>query len=258
MKIEFKNTTVYFKTFGNGKAVVLLHGFLETSEMWQPFISELSKNHQIIIIDVLGHGKTGSISKTHSMSLMARTVNKVLKSLNIKKASMIGHSMGGYVALAFAEKYPEKIIDLCLMNSTFEADDDQKKQIRLRAVNMATNHYENLVRLSFINLFSEESQKNFKTEINKALTTALDTSVKGFIAAQNGMLLRPDRFHIFKNIAGKKLMILGQKDNLINHLHIKTKVKETDINITELSQGHMSHIEHKTELLEAIKNFLKN
>ena len=256
MEITFRNTTIHFKSLGKGQAVVLLHGFLETSDMWLPFISELSKSHQVITIDLLGHGNSGCIDKTHSMSLMAVTVNEVLKSLDIEKTSIIGHSMGGYVALAFAEKYPEKINDLCLINSTFFADDLERKKLRLRAINMAENHYESIARMSFMNLFSEESKLNFKTEIQEALALALKTTVEGFIAAQDGMRLRPDRFEVFKKIKGKKLIIIGKKDLIINHSKIKSKVEGTDISIVELSQGHMSHIENKSELLGILKKFL--
>lgn len=256
MKITFRNTTVHFKSKGKGRVIVLLHGFLETSDMWLPFISQILKSHQVITIDLLGHGKTGCVDKTHSMNLMAESVNEVLKNLNVEKVSIIGHSMGGYVALAFAEKYPKKIIDLCLMNSTFFADDDERKKLRLRAIDMAKEHYKNLVRLSFMNLFSEESKLNFETEIKEALALALKTPVEGFVAAHDGMRLRPDRFEIFKSIKGKKLIVMGQKDWIINHSKIKSKVEGTDISIVELSQGHMSHIENKTELFEVLKKFL--
>ena len=257
MKITFRNTTVHFKSKGKGRVIVLLHGFLETSDMWLPFISQILKSHQVITIDLLGHGKTGCVDKTHSMNLMAESVNEVLKNLNVEKVSIIGHSMGGYVALAFAEKYPKKITDLCLMNSTFFADDNERKQLRLRAIDIAKNHYKNLVQLSFMNLFSEESKLNFETEIKEALTLALKTPVEGFFAAHDGMRLRPDRFEIFNNIKGNKLIILGKKDTLINQSQIQSKIKNTNTSLIVLSEGHMSHIENKTELFEVLKKFLK-
>jgi len=255
--LKLKNTEIYFESYGVGKPLILLHGILECSQMWDFFIQESSKYFKVITVDLLGHGKTSCVDETHSMSLMAEALSMVLIRLGIiNKISIIGHSMGGYVGLAFAEKYPNKTKDLCLMNSTFLEDDSNRKQLRTRAVDMAEHHYENLIRMSFINLFSEESKSKYKSEIEDALLLALKTPLQGFKAAQNGMRIRPNRFDIFKNIEGKKLIIHGKKDSLININEHKKVIENTDISIIELPEGHMSHIENKNELTRVLKSFL--
>lgn len=256
MILEYKNSNIYYSITGDGEPVVLLHGFLENVAMWHTLIPELSKNHQIICIDLLGHGNTDCLGYVHTMETMADAVRAVLNSLNIEKATFVGHSMGGYVALALAEKQPELFSGLCLMNSTFEADDDDRKILRARANKMATSNFESLVRMSFANLFAPESKNKFQTELNDALQLALKTPVQGYIAAQEGMTIRTDKFKVFNRLKCKKLIIIGEKDSVINGKNIIQKIAETDIDYVQFSEGHMSHIENKTELQSALLAFI--
>src|SRR5690606_23884260 len=124
---NFKNTQIYYDTRGNGPAMVLLHGFLESSKMWEPLIPELSKNRQIITIDLPGMGESGVIEEIHSMELMAQVVDALIDHLQIPIATLIGHSMGGYVTMAFTEMYADKVEKLVLLNSTPIADSEEKK-----------------------------------------------------------------------------------------------------------------------------------
>lgn len=257
MILKYKNSSIYYTIAGEGEAVVLLHGLLENVEMWNALVPELSASHQVICIDLLGHGNTECLGYAHPMETMAEAVYAVIEHLNIESAHVIGHSMGAYVALALAEKKPELFKGLCLMNSTFEADDSERKQLRTRACKMAHHNYETLVRMSFANLFAPESKDKFKTEYTKALELALKTPLQGYIASQEGMKLRPQRFEVFKNIKGKKLIIIGKKDSLIDGQHIIEKIKDTSIAYVEFSEGHMSHIENKSELTYNILRFIE-
>src|SRR4030065_2382718 len=117
MNLLYKNTNVNFTSTGIGSAVVLIHGFLENSSMWQEVSQELSKRNKIICIDLLGHGKTGNLGYLHSMEDQAQMVKVVLNHLKLRKYTFVGHSMGGYVALAFAKLFPSAIKALCLMKS---------------------------------------------------------------------------------------------------------------------------------------------
>ena len=129
----YKKAKINFTDVGKGTAVVLLHGYLENLSMWDCFISELSKKNRIVSIDLLGHGQSDCLGYVHSMEDQAEMVSEDLSHLKIKKAVLIGHSMGGYVALAFAELYSDHMKGLVLMNSTSRADSDEKKHNRNRA-----------------------------------------------------------------------------------------------------------------------------
>lgn len=257
MILNYKNSSIHYKVEGQGDAVVLLHGFLESVDMWHNLVAEFPQKNQIICIDLLGHGKTDCIGYIHTMEAMADAVLAVLEHLNIKNAHVIGHSMGGYVALALADKKPDIFKGLCLMNSTYETDDNARKLIRTRASEMAQQNYEILVKMSFANLFTPESKDTYKDAYEKALQLALRTPQQGYIAAQEGMKLRPDRFDILKNLKCKKLIIIGKKDSLIEGDKIVNQIKNTDIDFVEFSEGHMSYIENKSDLSYNILHFIE-
>ncbi|PQJ80145.1 alpha/beta fold hydrolase [Polaribacter porphyrae] len=254
--ITFKNAKVSFSDVGKGATIVLVHGFLENSTMWDKITPELSKKNRIITIDLLGHGKSDCLGYVHSMELFAETIEAVLKYLKIRKCILVGHSLGGYVALAFAEKNPLKIKGLCLMNSTSNADDDELKYRRERANKMVQNNFTNMVRMSFINLFGKQSRTFFKEEIQFALNEALQTSLQGYIAAQEGMRIRPNRNHILADNNFKKLIIAGKKDPVLGYKDLIKEAEKTSSEITLFHNGHMSHIENREELIYTIKGFL--
>ena len=104
---HFKNTKISYTEQGKGNAVILLHGFLENSTMWKYLVPVLTQKNRVICIDLLGHGQTDCLGYIHSMEDMADAVHHVISELKIRKAILVGHSMGGYVALAFAALYPE-------------------------------------------------------------------------------------------------------------------------------------------------------
>ena len=106
----FRQGRIRYKQQGKGRAVILLHGFLEDLHIWDEFSSELSKSYRVISIELPGHGKSENFGYVHSMELMADAVMAVLKQERLRKVVIIGHSMGGYVSLAFAEKYSDHLI----------------------------------------------------------------------------------------------------------------------------------------------------
>jgi len=257
MILKYKGININYTVSGKGSAVVLLHGFLEDLTMWKDTVAILEKTNKVICIDLLGHGKTGCIGYIHTMTDMAEAVKTVLNHLRLRKYKFIGHSMGGYVALAFAKSYPESIKSLCLMNSTFEADDAERKNLRTRANKMVQHNFDNMVRMSFANLFSTESKTNYKNEYEVALAIALKTPIQGYMAANEGMKLREDSSFFFKNASFKKLLLLGKKDPVLNCEKLSKITSNQQIEVIYFSEGHMSHIENKKELLKAIVYFIE-
>ena len=255
--IPFKNASLSFSDTGKGTAVVLLHGFLENSSMWKQLSSELSKRNRVIAIDLLGHGNSDCLGYVHSMELFAETVEAVLKHLRIRKCILIGHSLGGYVALAFAEKLPQKVKGLCLLNSTSYEDDEARKKLRTRANKMIQNNFAAMVRMSFTNLFGPKSKTIFKEEIEVAALEALQTPMQGYIAAQEGMQLRANRNHVLTDNSFKKLLIIGKKDPVLDFETSLDEAKKTNSAFVVFENGHMPHIENKLALNDALKEFIK-
>jgi len=255
MILDYKGIRIFYEDKGKGDVILLLHGFLENSKMWDYIPSDTFERKRFIKIDLLGHGKTECMGYVHTMDAMAEAALAVVGKLNVKRFKIIGHSMGGYVALAMLKIKPELILGICLMNSTFQADTKNRKLIRKRAIEMAKTNYEALVRMSFINLFAENSRSEFKEEIDKALKDALKTPVQGYIAAQEGMLRRASRLDVLENSEMEIQMILGRQDAIVNIDEIKALSTDLKVKIDVISSGHMSHIENKSELTYLIKQF---
>ena len=253
----YKNTPIHYSSIGKGSVIVLLHGFLENSTMWKEIIPFLSNKNRVISIDLLGHGASGNIGYVHAMEDQAEMVKAVLNHLKLRKFTLIGHSMGGYVGLTFAELFPNSVRGLCLMNSTFEEDSDERKLLRRRANKMVKTNYENMVRISFVNLFSENSKIILKSEISLALKEALKTSLQGYMAANEGMKDRKNHTSIYKNASYKKLIILGKNDTVLDSESILLFANKNKIPAVIFSEGHMSHIENKPELIATLVEFCK-
>ena len=251
-----KNTKISYSDSGTGNAIVLLHGYLENSSMWDFCIPEMAKYNHIIAIDLLGHGKSECLGYIHTMEDQAEMVFALLQHLNIKKATLIGHSMGGYVALAFAELYPESLKSLVLMNSTSYEDSADRKKNRERAIKMVKKDYTTFVRLSIANLFSPENRELLINEIEKVKLEALKTPLQGIIAAQEGMKIRKERTDIFQDLKVPKLLILSKKDPVLDFQENLRQIENTAIKLATLNDGHMSHIENREELLKVLLDFL--
>lgn len=236
---------------------MLLHGFLENSTMWDFFVGEFSKKYRVITIDLLGHGDTECLGYIHTMEDMADAVHAVLHELRIRKAIFLGHSMGGYVALAFAELYPDMMKGLVLQNSTSRADSDERKANRDRAIKAVKQNYTAFVRMSIANLFSEDNREKFAAEIDALREEALKTPLQGIVAALEGMKARKDREVILHFAPYPKLLVLGKQDQSLVYDEHADQVEGTDVKLVTYPHGHMSHIESRSQLLKELTAFFK-
>lgn len=258
MKTLFhKNTKIAYSDWGKGTAVVLLHGYLENQQMWAAFVAELSKKYRVVTIDLLGHGQTGCLGYVHTMEDQADVVQAVLHELRIRKAILIGHSMGGYVALAFAELYPDFMKGMVLLNSTSKADSEERKKNRDRAIKAVKQNYETFVRMSIANLFSEDNRERLFNVIENVKLEALKTPLQGIVAALEGMKIRKDREVILHFAPYPILLVLGKKDGVLIYDENKDQAEGNKVQLVTFDDGHMSHIENETELKAVLLDFLK-
>ena len=253
----YKNTQISYSDSGKGTAVVLLHGFLENKTMWDVYVTELSKKNRIVTIDLLGHGETESLGYIQTMEENADVVHEVLSKLRIRKAILVGHSMGGYVALAFAELYPEKMKGLVLLNSTSKEDSSERKKNRDRAIKAVKKDYETFIRLSIANLFNEDNREILSNEIEGVKIQALKTPLQGIVASLEGMKIRKDREFLLHTTTYPKLLILGKKDPVLNYEQNLEQIKGTDVELVTFADGHMSSIENQVELISILADFFK-
>ena len=255
--ILYKNTKISFTDSGAGSAIVLLHGFLENKKMWQDYVTLFSEKHRIITIDLLGHGKSEPLGYVHSMEENANVVHEVLEHLKIEKATILGHSMGGYVSLAFAELFPESIQKLVLLNSTSREDSAEKKLNRTRAIKAVKQNYVGFVSLAIANLFSENNRTRLADKIENVKIEALKTPLQGIIASLEGMKIRKDRESLLQQNLFPVLLILGKKDPVLNYEDSISQIEDTTGELVSFEDGHMSHIENKEELKIILLNFFE-
>jgi len=252
MIYHYKEVPVFYNLSGSGPVMVLLHGFLESSTMWSRFVPKLSGNKTILTIDLPGHGKSGCIAKTHSMELMATVVFSLLNYLKIEKASFVGHSMGGYVVLAFAEAYKQKATCLVLINSTSEEDSLERKLNRERALKLISKNKAAFINLAIPHLFTEESQLKYTQKISDLKKEAHTFSVAGIVAAIRGMKDRKDRTELLENFKNKKYIICGEDDPIVSVSTSKKIARTTHSELLLLQGGHMSWIENELEVLQVL------
>lgn len=255
--IQYKDIKISYTDQGKGTAVLLLHGFLENKTMWDKYVFTLSKNHRVITIDLLGHGETECIGYVHAMEDQADMIFAILTSLRIRKVVLVGHSMGGYVGLAFAEIYPDYVKGLFLLNSTSRADSKERKNNRDRAIKAVKQNYTNFVRMSIANLFSEDNRELLAKEIEKVKLEALRTPLQGIVASLEGMKIRKDREVLLHFAPYPIQLVLGKKDSVLPYEENINQIEETKVGLTTFPDGHMSHIENETELKKVLVDFLK-
>ena len=256
-KTRYKNRKVHYTSSGSGPAVLLLHGFLEDLSMWDDLEREFSKKNRVVRIDLLGHGLTENQGEVHSMEDQAEMVKTVLEELKIDRYAVIGHSMGGYIALAMAELYPRDLTGLVLMNSTSLPDSADKKRNRDRAVEAVKNNHKSFVRIAIPGLFAPENRDRFADRVKEVTEVALRIPPEGIVAALKGMKIRKNRSAIFKNGKYPKLMIIGRQDPALD---LETLIPQTEfpgVETVTFDDGHMSHIENGDELKQNLLQFLE-
>lgn len=256
MTFTYKQTKIHYTASGKGEPVILLHGFLENSSKWKPLQKELSKTHAVYALDFPGHGETEAIGYIHSMEDYAALVLAFANFKKLKTFSLIGHSMGGYVALALAELVSEKIDKLILLNSSFLADSETKQKERNRAIMMIQKYPDAFISMAVKHLFLPKDQKRLSAEINTAVLEAKKCSQQGIINTLKGMRDRKERTEVLKKLKDKSLLILGKEDKVVNFEKTKYLAVEMGIDLEILPGGHMSYIEHPDLLLRTVQEFL--
>ena len=256
--IKYKNKQINYSDSGQGNVLVLLHGFLESLEMWKIFSAELTKYFRVISIDLPGFGKSDCIEDVNLMELMAEVVKFVLDSLQIKKCVMAGHSMGGYITLAFADKFPEMLKGICLFHSQALPDTPEVKLNRERSIEIIKSQRENFINRFIPDLFAPSNLKLFKHEIEELQEKAGKTTAKGIIAAMEGMKNREGKLEFLSITDIPVLFIAGKQDPRVPIDKVMAQAilpKHSEMLILG-DVAHMGHIEDKEATLKTLKYFV--
>jgi len=256
---RYKNENIFFTDEGKGRVIVLLHGFLGSKEIWKPLSDNLKKSYRVVAIDLPGHGKTACIGYAHSMELMAKSVKAVMDFLRLKKYVIIGHSMGGYVALAFADMFPDNLKGLCLFHSSAYADSDEKKKDRFRAIHLVKASKTVYTKNTIKSLFATKNLKYLRDEIAFAGNIAKQTSKQGIVAALLGMKDRVSRDLILGLVEYPIMMVIGEHDNVLPYKQLLEQsevIKNKTVLYLE-HDGHFGFLESPRESQREIRKFLR-
>ena len=173
------------------KCVVLLHGYLESMLVWEDFVPFLYKELRVVTLDLPGHGISVVTGEEHSMEFLADTVADALRALGIPRCTLVGHSMGGYVALAFCERHPDMLNGVVLLSSTPNADTPEKSENRRREIALVkAGKKDALARVAPEAGFAEDNRTRMKDYIEDLTEQVAVTEDEGIVALLNGMIAR--------------------------------------------------------------------
>ena len=199
-----------------GRCVVLLHGYLEALSVWEEFAKLLAPQLRVVTLDLPGHGISVVRGEVHTMEYLADVVAAAVRALGIERCTAVGHSMGGYVALALCERHPELLDGVVLLSSTPNADTPEKQENRRREIELVrAGRKELLARIAPEAGFAEENRRRMGDAIADLAEQVFLTEDEGIVALLNGMIARPDRNELLRTTRVPVGFILGRKDGYI-------------------------------------------
>lgn len=260
--ITYQSSTISYSVVGKGKTVVLLHGFGEDGEIWNEQINYLKEYFRLIIPDLPGSGRSEMIPDM-SIEGISEVVKEILN-IELQKFSaaaeaegVIGHSMGGYITLAFAEKYPALLKAFGLVHSTAFADSEEKKLARAKSIEFIRNNgaYE-FLKTSIPGLFKKPSDPY----VNALIEKGKNFTPEALIQYYEAMIVRPDRTDLLKNFNGPVLFIIGEHDTAVpfqQSLQQCYLPGESQVHILRNS-AHMGMQEEPGKMGEIVMRFLND
>ncbi|HRF25910.1 MAG TPA: alpha/beta hydrolase [Ferruginibacter sp.] len=258
--IQFRGTNIVYKVQGYGVPVLLLHGFGEDSGIWDRQLPILESTCHLIIPDLPGSGSSGLLAGEVGIEDYAECIREVLREESIQSCSMIGHSMGGYITLAFVEKYPELLTSWGLFHSTAYADSDDKKNARRKSIDFILQHGSGAFLDTAIPGLFYDQAKNHE-DINRLISRG-STGFKpeALVQYYEAMIRRQDRTNILREASVPVLWILGQHDQAVpfaQGLQQSYLAPQSEVHILR-ETAHMGMLEQTGLTNEILAIFLHN
>ncbi|MCB9223771.1 MAG: alpha/beta hydrolase [Crocinitomicaceae bacterium] len=256
IEYQYEGHLIHYDTLGQGRPLVLLHGFMEDSSIWSNVSKTFSKSFEVIVIDLPCHGKSRFNGDNCSMILMSTLVDQLLHHLNLSEPIVIGHSMGGYVGLELAKI---RNIDLILLHSNFWDDPEEKKKDRNRVIELVQQKKDHFISESIPGLFAEENKAKCVADIASLIKSAQELPSREIAAATAGMRDRSNNAEIAEN--NGLVIIQGEHDPIISDQKLREELAllEQPPEVIVLPNcGHMSMWEAPEALLTAIKKAIKS
>jgi pimeloyl-ACP methyl ester carboxylesterase len=239
--------------------VVLLHGYLENMNVWDELTSLLQPHARVVALDLPGHGISEVQGPIHTMEFLAEVVHDALIGLGVEKCTVVGHSMGGYVALALAEAHPELLSGLVLLSSTPNVDSPAKREDREREIAIVEGGKKELLsRTQPGRGFASENRARFDDTIEDLAELVMLTEDDGIAALLRGMAARPDRGDMLRALLLPQLFILGRGDEYITPAVADEMIaRQPQARVVWLEHsGHNGMTEEPRETARAVLEFI--
>ncbi|MEK5381122.1 alpha/beta fold hydrolase [Niallia sp. FSL W8-0635] len=256
-KVTVGKEQLFYTEQGQGDPLVLIHGFCGSVDYWEYIIPLLAEKFRVLAVDLRGHGDSAYNGEPFEIEDLAKDIKLLLGALGIDKVYMFGHSLGGYVTLAFADLFEDSLKGFGLIHSTAFSDTEEGKEGRLNAIRKIQDlGIEEFVDGLIPNLFSDESLTALPTEVEKAKRIGYGTNPIAAMETQAAMRKRPDRNYVVEKAKIPVLLLKGTKDKVVS---IDRVASASSPYITEirLETGHMSMQEDPKRLAEAICSFIE-
>ena len=259
-QIIYNNAVFSYYTSGNGKPVLLMHGFAEDHSIWNHQIKSLSEKYYVIAPDLLGTNKSTYLEKENvSIVDYAMAIKEIIIAEQIDKLVMIGHSMGGYIILAYLQLYPNDLLAIGLVHSSIFADDQQKKETRLKAMDfIRDNSGATFLKTSIPGLFYD-TQKHVK-DITLLIQKSMNITEKSLIQYYRVMRERPDQSQMISKVTIPVLIIAGIHDQAIPFSVSQKQFHVSPITYVKLlkKSAHMGMIEETENVNRFLSFFIDN
>lgn len=241
------------------KTILFLHGFLENMNIRDEFSKELENEYKIIKIDLPGHALSGSHPEENSMEFCADVLMDLIKYAKSEKVILAGHSMGGYIALNFANKYPNNTESLILLNSSPFADSDEKRADRLREIEVIkSGKLQTICSISIPKMFAEFNLKSYSDHVDELLELCELHDDYSIIAVIRGLMSRPDMTQFLKETTIPTLLLFGDNDRFMPLERVEGLIALLNNKKARILEktGHICFVERREETLSVIKSFL--
>ncbi|NOS92814.1 MAG: alpha/beta hydrolase [Cyclobacteriaceae bacterium] len=243
-------SSLFYKRLGFGPPIILLHGFCETHQIWDGFAESLTADFSVVSFDLPGFGESQLISPLSIESVALRIIQE-LEALKMNRCVIVGHSLGGYVALAMQQARPELFAGIVLFHSTVFADTEEKKSNRNKTIEFVKNYgVAPFVDTFVTNLFHQKNHPSV-LEIHKM---AMQTPLETLINYSEAMRDRPAR----DQIEGFDLLILAGRFDAIIPISVSEQMStlsdRTTLKVLP-SSGHMGMLEDREKSLDSIRAF---
>jgi pimeloyl-ACP methyl ester carboxylesterase len=256
--VQGKN--LFYRDQGEGMPVVLVHGFAEDGAVWEDVAPALSTTCRVLVPDLPGSGRSALPEGEVTMESLASVLALLLDAEGIDRCVFIGHSMGGYITLAFAERYPERVSAFGLFHSTAFADNEEKKKGRRKSIEFIREHgVAPFIRQSAPNLFAASTLEDRSVMVEAMIERYSTFSAESLMAYLEAMRNRPERISVLSSFPRPVLFIIGEQDQVIPVEQVLKQVHIPGISSVRIlpGAGHMGMLEDAENGVAVIHVFLK-